>query len=390
MESINKTLPGPNSPLLRSLIGSIVFHCVLIACYGLILIPERSEPPKPPEKFKIEMVKRNPRTQKKVDLKKTTLKRPEEIAPAKMRRLKVVSLKQPFKPTKSKEPLNPPIAIPRQTRQIEIREKPSQNYRPRLVGKINLTTQPPLPKPIKNMPSTPTSSGRQVKLHKSSPRLVHFSRKAKPLNAPVTSTKIVVSTRTIQVRENSKSLQSYKSLPVLNPKRSTSISSTSSGKVIGIHETKAHPASNLPSAVISSTALGPRNTIGKTNKAKMVQKIESSAVVTIPSPRPVPEVVDQRIFDKYLNTLQVLIASTKQYPESARKSGMEGKAVVQFTVMKNGKVKNIRLVSKTNHPYLDEEAVNAVKRAAPFSNFPDEISKSFLEIVLPFRFKLNE
>jgi hypothetical protein len=31
-----------------------------------------------------------------------------------------------------------------------------------------------------------------------------------------------------------------------------------------------------------------------------------------------------------------------------------------------------------------------VKRAAPFSGFPDEIDKPFLDIILPFRFKLNE
>ena len=390
MKSINKTLSRPNSPLLRSLAGSAIFHCALIACYGLILIPENSRPPKPPEEFKIEMVKRKSRSINKAELKKTTLTRSEEFVPAKMYRPNVVSLKQPFKPTKLKKSLNPPIAIPRQTRQIEIRENPSQNYRSRQTRMINLTTQFPSPKPKNSTPSTPGSSSRQAKLHKSSPRLLQLSRKAKPLKAPVTSMKAFVETRAIQARENSNSIQSYKSLPLMNPKRSTSNPSTSSSNLVGIHEIRAHAVPNLPSAVISSTAPEPSSTIGKTNMAKMFKKTKYSPVVTNPNPRAVPEVFDQQILDRYLKTLQLLIASAKNYPESARNLGMEGKATIQFIVMSNGEVKDIKFISKTNYPILNEEAINAVKRAAPFSSFPDDIGKPFLKIILPFRFKLNE
>ncbi|GJL78912.1 MAG: hypothetical protein NPINA01_19010 [Nitrospinaceae bacterium] len=114
------------------------------------------------------------------------------------------------------------------------------------------------------------------------------------------------------------------------------------------------------------------------------------AMAAFPAPRPVPDIVDPKVLQGYLSTLQRLIASAKKYPESARQSGQEGKVTVQFTVMKNGNVKNIKLLSKTNYPDLDDEAIKAVKRAAPFSNLPREIDKPFLKIVLPFKFQLND
>ena len=62
---------------------------------------------------------------------------------------------------------------------------------------------------------------------------------------------------------------------------------------------------------------------------------------------------------------------------------------VQFTILKNGEVDNVRLLTETPYPNLNREAMAAVKRAAPFSGIPDSVMKKSLNIILPFRFEVN-
>ena len=79
----------------------------------------------------------------------------------------------------------------------------------------------------------------------------------------------------------------------------------------------------------------------------------------------------------------------KRYPEASRRAGRQGKLQVQFTILKNGEVGNVRLLTETPYPNLNREAMAAVKRAAPFSGIPDSIMQQSLKVVLPFRFELN-
>ena len=84
-----------------------------------------------------------------------------------------------------------------------------------------------------------------------------------------------------------------------------------------------------------------------------------------------------------------IIEQAKRYPEGARRAGRQGKLKVQFTILKNGEVDNVRLLTETPYPNLNREAMAAVKRAAPFSGIPDSVMKKSLNIILPFRFELN-
>ena len=108
-----------------------------------------------------------------------------------------------------------------------------------------------------------------------------------------------------------------------------------------------------------------------------------------PAPRAVPNIVDGGALRSYLGQVQRIIEGAKRYPEGARRAGRQGKLKVQFTILKNGEVDNVRLLTETPYPNLNREATAAVKRAAPFSGIPDSVMRKSLNVTLPFRFELN-
>ncbi len=180
------------------------------------------------------------------------------------------------------------------------------------------------------------------------------------------------------------------SIQSIQPKKFYRPENTSFDTASPMSAVKARPIDTLPSSRAALSVHPMKRPSSAYSKREIVQKGVRVAAAVFPAPRAVPIVVDEGILEGYLGQLQSLIASAKKYPESARQSGHEGKVTVQFKVLKNGDVKDIKLVTKSNHPDLDREAVAAVKRAAPLKGLPDEIGKPFLDIMLPFKFQLNE
>jgi TonB family protein len=473
------------TPLGYSIAGSIFLHIILVSTYGPLFTPGEMNPPPPPKKFNIEMVVKNPKPIKKVEMKKKKIIRQKKITPVIIKKPHPVRSAQKVK---IKEIVLQPVprmvlAKPKkvQDQKIHFIQKTFQMSRADISFKAVdskprkiVLTQPskiihskvppsstvkatpadfsPQPRLVKNVATVSTFTGKEINFRKSpvgfapptsrpkiaseirisayegrSTARIHDGRKIMALGMSRARTVAVNKTQGMEQKSavafKSGASSRLTSLPKIQ-KRTLSAGVTSSiagGKAVGmrektiaivlglskkrtfasdlasvttpirateLYETKTRPVSTFPSARVSTP---PSSRIsGSNKKTGFVQKGDWVASATFPNPRPVPDIVDDGILDGYLGALQMLIASTKKYPESARKSGQEGKVTIQFTVLKNGAVKNIQLLSKTNYPELNEEAIAAVQRAAPFSGLPDEIGKSFLEIILPFNFKLNE
>ena len=52
----------------------------------------------------------------------------------------------------------------------------------------------------------------------------------------------------------------------------------------------------------------------------------------------------------------------KIYPEEAKKAGIEGRVYTRFTITKEGKLTNVKLIRGV-HPLLDEEAIRVIESA---------------------------
>jgi TonB family protein len=104
--------------------------------------------------------------------------------------------------------------------------------------------------------------------------------------------------------------------------------------------------------------------------------------------------LDKKDFDiKYefpggYNKMVEFIKKNIQYPEEARKKGVEGTVVVVFNVQKDGSLLNIK-IDKSVGSGCDEEAIRIIK-AMPKWVCKSEIAPGTQEVKLPIRFKLNK
>ena len=118
-------------------------------------------------------------------------------------------------------------------------------------------------------------------------------------------------------------------------------------------------------------------------------RVKLASLTSFPSARGVPNIEDTGALKNYIGQIRRSVLGAKRYPEASRRAGRQGTLKVQFTILKDGQVGNVRLLTETPYPNLNREAMAAVKRAAPFAGIPDSIIQQSLKVVLPFRFELN-
>lgn len=78
------------------------------------------------------------------------------------------------------------------------------------------------------------------------------------------------------------------------------------------------------------------------------------------------------------------------YPPAARRDGQEGRALVRFSLDREGQLVALRVSESSGNPLLDEAALETVRRAAPFPPPPDGLPFAVIEdIYLPVVFRLE-
>lgn len=78
------------------------------------------------------------------------------------------------------------------------------------------------------------------------------------------------------------------------------------------------------------------------------------------------------------------ISSAKRFPEAARERGVQGTVVVGFSIGSAGQVNSARVVQSSGDGALDTDAVETVRRAAPFGPPPRGAARSY---AVPLRYR---
>ncbi len=94
-------------------------------------------------------------------------------------------------------------------------------------------------------------------------------------------------------------------------------------------------------------------------------------------------------FIGYFTALRKAFELVWSYPPEAIRRGLDGEVVVQFTILKDGSVRKIKVLKKSGHEILDNAVVNAIQLASPYSPLPDGLGKDKLTVSGTFRYVLS-
>lgn len=213
----------------------------------------------------------------------------------------------------------------------------------------------------------------------------YVPRQVQSNKAPTMKSAVIHTSNSTMSRRVTTNIPTARSFASVSNKTSQK-GTTKTAMVQGASHSKTHRIPKLVARSSANTSTS-KNATGRTNPVLTGMK---HASLSLPAnPRGVPNIVDRGALKGYIGKIQRIIEGAKRYPEASRKAGREGKVKVQFTIFRDGKVANIKLITRTPYPNLNQEAMDAVERAAPFSGFPGSMAENSVNVILPFNFELR-
>lgn len=91
----------------------------------------------------------------------------------------------------------------------------------------------------------------------------------------------------------------------------------------------------------------------------------------------------------YQELVRQRIEREKQYPLQARKRQEQGHVVLHFSISPRGELKDVRVVKSSRNQELDNAALDAVKRAAPYPPPPPSLGAKGLAMEITIAFELT-
>ena len=88
--------------------------------------------------------------------------------------------------------------------------------------------------------------------------------------------------------------------------------------------------------------------------------------------------------------LLAYLERSKRYPATAQRRRQEGTAHVAFTIDRLGRLLSATIQKSSGVEALDTEALDMLKRAAPFPPPPSELSGEAIALAVPIRFRLQK
>lgn len=127
--------------------------------------------------------------------------------------------------------------------------------------------------------------------------------------------------------------------------------------------------------------------------------------VALPEPAPAPPKVEQpppqapqqartrggmeRDEATWRGQLSRHLLKFKRYPSEAQSRGEEGTVTLSFTVDRTGHVLAHKIVQSSGYPPLDAEVMSMIERAQPLPAFPNSMTETQIDLVVPVQFSLR-
>jgi protein TonB len=99
----------------------------------------------------------------------------------------------------------------------------------------------------------------------------------------------------------------------------------------------------------------------------------------------------ENVFARYADLVRRRVDERKDYPYAARRQAQEGSVVVRFSLSRDGRLAGEPELEKScRYQKLNQAALEAVRRASPYPEFPAELSGERLHFSLAISFSLRE
>ena len=95
-----------------------------------------------------------------------------------------------------------------------------------------------------------------------------------------------------------------------------------------------------------------------------------------------------KIYQSYYGIVRSMLDSNKKYPLLSLQRRQEGTPVVEFTILRNGGVSDVKVTS-SGYRLLDREAQKIVLKSAPFPPIPKSLGKDKIDLRVPINFSLQ-
>jgi protein TonB len=96
-----------------------------------------------------------------------------------------------------------------------------------------------------------------------------------------------------------------------------------------------------------------------------------------------------RLPGDYATAIARILQRGLRYPAAARDQAIEGVAMVQFAIARDGTVIGPRLLQGSGSVLLDHEAVALLRRVSPLPRLPDSVPGAQASVVVPVGFQLR-
>jgi protein TonB len=88
----------------------------------------------------------------------------------------------------------------------------------------------------------------------------------------------------------------------------------------------------------------------------------------------------------YLEQVKRRVEREWRYPLLAQERGLAGKLVIEFAIWQDGTLSRLRLATSSGISILDDAALEAIRRAAPYTALPEAMGLDRLTIVASFEY----
>ena len=95
-----------------------------------------------------------------------------------------------------------------------------------------------------------------------------------------------------------------------------------------------------------------------------------------------------KIYQSYYGIVRSMLDSNKKYPLLSLQRRQEGTPIVEFTILQNGSVVDLKITS-SGYRLLDREAQKIVIKSAPFPPIPKSLGKDQIDLRVPINFSLQ-